>query len=159
MMRKATVQMKESKEKNKLPVEFMDPTLEMTLSLHSFGWHKHFKPALQFPLGFSHPLQNSGAWVGTLTVILNWEDIEEFEVKKGGWVLIFSQLFVWLWWGVDEPNMRLNRSKNWIRWSFLSGFMFIPFSLVSMQNSAQLFEYSSVFVWMILDCRDRKSVV
>jgi hypothetical protein len=31
-MRKVTVQMKESKEKNKLPAEFMDPTLEMTLS-------------------------------------------------------------------------------------------------------------------------------
>jgi len=31
-MRKAIVPMKESKEKNKLSVDFKDPTLEMTLS-------------------------------------------------------------------------------------------------------------------------------
>lgn len=31
-MRKATEPMKESKERNTLPVDFMDPTLEMTLS-------------------------------------------------------------------------------------------------------------------------------
>lgn len=109
--------------------------------LHSFGWHKQFKPALQLPLGSWHPLQISGTWVGMLTDILNREGIEEFEVKKGCWVLIF----VWLWWGIEEPNMKLSRSKNWRRWIFLSGFMFILFfSNIKEKLFVQLFEYYSV---------------
>jgi hypothetical protein len=103
--------------------------------LHSFGWHKQFNPAPQLPLGFSHPLQNSGTWLGILTDTLNREGIEEFEVKKGGWVVILPQYFLWFWWCIEEHSMRLNKSKIWRRWSFLSSFMFIPFFLMSMQNS------------------------
>jgi len=35
-MRKVIVPMKESKEKNTLPVDFVDPTLEMTLSAANY---------------------------------------------------------------------------------------------------------------------------